>query len=132
MSSNEAKTLKAPAVTEGEWIALPPFGKSFDDHGYRAVAKIERRTPVTIYTQASALEVEGRGCVWGDSAADAKMLAASKKLAEALAEMVRINRIREAAHNDGESFESTTKAVEALLLAGYTESSTPLNTERDV
>jgi hypothetical protein len=107
-----ATQLKAPAVTEGEWTWI------FVASAGQWMLIADDLTPVGIGGSPN----DGKN-------PDKKMLATSKKLAEALAAIVNGGLLSCVGAFNVQSCECAyCRSIEALKLSGYT----PLNTERDV
>jgi hypothetical protein len=105
----------APNVTAGEWtLCRRLYGKEQEVIGFHIAAPKEgSRAPVCQSGLISLPEIEANGV----------MLAASKKLAEALNELLRQHQnIRAAEGYPIEASLAMSAAREALLSAGYTDS----------
>jgi hypothetical protein len=94
--------LIAPKVTEGEWKTHLVDGLAIVDAEGGDIAEVKGD-----YQED-----------WAVMEANAQMLAASKKLAEALAELVELEVLRARLYGRDPQAQ---KAIDALKLAGYTE-----------
>lgn len=69
--------------TAGPWSAHKPFGKTWDDHGYRRICEVSRKGEILVVSALASNMVEPeRGCVWGPD--DAHLIAAAPELLNAL------------------------------------------------